>query len=311
MSGWLQSALETAGPQAGRLLPLWRFMLVVSVLVYVGVIVALLWATFRRRGAAAPSERGLTRAVLGATALTVLILFAFLVLDFTVGRALTRPPGPGLVVSVTGHQWWWEIEYDDSLPQRRVVTANELHVPVGRPVFVRLRTADVIHSFWVPSLAGKMDQIPGRENRLWLQADAPGLYGGPCAEFCGHQHAQMVLVLVAQPPEKFAAWYQAQREPAAAPTDSSAARGRRIFVDGRCAMCHTVEGTPAASNVGPSLTHLASRLTLGAGALPNTRGNLAGWVVDPQRIKPGARMPPSPLPPADLEALLDYLGTLR
>jgi cytochrome c oxidase subunit 2 len=121
----------------------------------------------------------------------------------------------------------------------------------------------------------------------------------------------MTLVVVAEPPEKFAAWYETQLQPAAAPTDPSVARGQRVFLDGRCAMCHAVEGTPAASNVGPVLTHLASRLTLGAGALPNTRGNLGGWVVDPQQIKPGARMPPSPLPPADLEALLDYLGTLR
>jgi cytochrome c oxidase subunit 2 len=311
MSGWLQSVLETAGPQAGRLLPLWRFMLVVSVLVFALVIGTLLWAVFRRRRAEPPSERGMTRTIVAATALTLVVLFVFLALDFTVGRALARPPRPGLVVSVTGHQWWWEIEYDDSLPQRRVRTANEVHVPVGQPVEFRLLSADVIHSFWVPSLGGKRDQIPGRENRLWLQADTPGVYGGPCAEFCGHQHAKMALVVVAEPPGEFAAWYTAQLQPAAAPTDSSAARGQRLFVEGRCAACHAVEGTPAGSNVGPVLTHLASRLTLGAGALPNTRGHLAGWVIDPQQIKPGARMPPSPLPPADLEALLDYLGTLR
>jgi cytochrome c oxidase subunit 2 len=311
MSDWPQSVLEAAGPQAARLLPLWRFMLVVSVLVFALVIGALLWATFRRRRAEPPSERGMTRTIVGATALTVIVLFVFLVLDFTVGRALARPPRPGPVVSVTGHQWWWEIEYDDSLPQRRVRTANELHVPVGQPVIIRLLAADVIHSFWVPSLAGKVDQIPGRQNRLWLQADTPGVYRGACAEFCGHQHAKMALVVIAEPPENFARWYEAQLAPAAAPADPSAARGQRVFVEGRCAACHAVEGTPAGSNVGPVLTHLASRLTLGAGALLNTRGNLAGWVVDPQQIKPGARMPPSPLPPADLQALLDYLGTLR
>jgi cytochrome c oxidase subunit 2 len=311
MSDWPQSVLEAAGPQAARLLPLWRFMLVVSVLVFALVIGALLWATFRRRRAEPPSERGMTRTIVGATALTVIVLFVFLVLDFTVGRALARPPSPGPVVSVTGHQWWWEIEYDDSLPQRRVRTANELHVPVGQPVIIRLLAADVIHSFWVPSLAGKVDQIPGRQNRLWLQADTPGVYRGACAEFCGHQHAKMALVVIAEPPEKFAQWYEAQLAPAPAPAAPSAARGQRVFVEGRCATCHAVEGTPAGSNVGPVLTHLASRLTLGAGALLNTRGNLAGWVVDPQQIKPGARMPPIPLPPADLQALLDYLGTLR
>jgi cytochrome c oxidase subunit 2 len=311
MSDWPQSVLEAAGPQAARLLPLWRFMLVVSVLVFALVIGALLWATFRRRRAEPPSERGMTRTIVGATALTVIVLFVFLVLDFTVGRALARPPSPGPVVSVTGHQWWWEIEYDDSLPQRRVRTANELHVPVGQPVIIRLLAADVIHSFWVPSLAGKVDQIPGRQNRLWLQADTPGVYRGACAEFCGHQHAKMALVVIAEPPEKFAQWYEAQLAPAPAPAAPSAARGQRVFVEGRCATCHAVEGTPAGSNIGPVLTHLASRLTLGAGALLNTRGNLAGWVVDPQQIKPGARMPPIPLPPADLQALLDYLGTLR
>jgi cytochrome c oxidase subunit 2 len=310
MSDWPQSVLDAAGPQAARLLPLWRFMLIVSAAVFVLVIGATLWAAFRRRGEP-PSERGMSRAVVGATGLTVLILFAFLVLDFTVGRALARTPRPALTVNVTGHQWWWEVEYDDSMPQRRLRTANEVHVPVGRPVLFRLRTADVIHSFWVPSLAGKMDQIPARENTLWLQADTPGVYRGACAEFCGYQHAKMAIVVVAEPSEKFAAWYDAQLEPAPAPADSSAARGQRVFADGRCAMCHAVEGTPAASNVGPTLTHLASRLTLGAGVLPNTRGNLAGWVVDPQRIKPGARMPPSPLAPGDLRALLDYLGSLR
>jgi cytochrome c oxidase subunit 2 len=310
MSDWHQSVLEGAGPQAARLLPLWRFMLIVSAVVFVLVVGAALWAVFRRRGAP-PSERGMTRTIGGAIALTVLILFSFLVLDFSVGRALARTPRPGLVVNVTGHQWWWEVEYDDPAPQRRVRTANEVHVPVGRPVLFRLRTVDVIHSFWVPSLGGKMDQIPARENTLWLQADRPGVYGGACAEFCGHQHARMALVVVAEPPEKFAAWYDAQLAPAPPPADSSAARGQRVFLGGPCATCHTVEGTPAASNVGPTLSHLASRLTLGAGALPNTRGHLAGWVVDPQQIKPGARMPPNPLPPADLQALLDYLESLR
>jgi cytochrome c oxidase subunit 2 len=311
MSRWWQSVLDAAGPQSGRILTLWRFALPVSIVVFALVVAALLWATFRRRDAAATSERRLRLGVVGASALTVAVLFVFLFIDLSVGRALTRAPRPAAVIHVVGHQWWWEIEYDDSVAQRHVRTANEIHVPVGKPVLLQLDAADVIHSFWVPSLSGKLDLIPGHPNSLWFRADTVGVYRGPCAEFCGLQHAKMALVVVAHRPDDYAAWYESQLEPPPQPTDSSAAHGQKVFLSGTCVMCHSIDGTPAGSTAGPTLTHVASRLTIGAGTLPMTRGNLAGWIVDPQGIKPGARMPPNQLSPGDLQALLDYLETLR
>jgi cytochrome c oxidase subunit 2 len=214
-------------------------------------------------------------------------------------------------VRVTGHQWWWEVEYRDSSPQDWAFTANEIHVPVGRPVVFELRANDVIHSFWVPNLGVKRDMIPGDENSVWFQADTAGVYRGQCAEFCGHQHAKMAFQIVAEPPERFAAWLERQRDTARTPADSVAARGQEVFLGSTCVMCHTVSGTPAGSRIGPNLTHLAGRRTIAAGSLPNTRGNLAGWIVDPQRIKPGVRMPPNALAPDDLQALLAYLESLK
>jgi cytochrome c oxidase subunit 2 len=212
---------------------------------------------------------------------------------------------------VTGHQWWWEVQYRDSLAQHWVTTANEIHIPVGRPVVVELVSTDVIHSFWPPSLSGKRDLIPGRENSLWLQADSAGDFRGLCAEFCGHQHAKMGFLIVAEAPDSFARWLTLQRDTAATPTDTLALRGREVFLGGSCPMCHSIAGTPSGSRVGPDLTHLAGRRTLAAGTLPNTRANLAGWITDPQAFKPGAKMPATALSAPELRALLAYLETLR
>jgi cytochrome c oxidase subunit II len=169
----------------------------------------------------------------------------------------------------------------------------------------------VIHSVWVPNLNGKRDLVPGRTTTLWFQADTPGVYRGQCAEFCGHQHAKMALLVIAEPPDRYARWASAQGTVPPPPTDSVAARGQQVFLTSTCVMCHAIQGTPAGSRAGPDLTHLASRLTLAAATLPNTRGNLAGWIVDPQGVKPGTQMPPNQLAPADLEALLTYLQSLR
>ncbi|HEU4631525.1 MAG TPA: cytochrome c oxidase subunit II [Gemmatimonadaceae bacterium] len=228
-------------------------------------------------------------------------------------------------IVVTGHQWWWEVRY----PGAGVVTANELHVPVGVPVRLVLRSADVIHSFWVPRLGGKLDLVPGASNTLRLRADSAGVYPGECAEYCGVQHAHMGVTVVAEPPRAYAAWLAAQRAPARAPPDGAiddatadasvddttgatgAADGARVLLSVGCAACHTVRGTPAAGTVGPDLTHVASRRTLGAGVVPNTPGYLAGWVADPQALKPGSHMPAVPLTGAELQALVDYLTQLR
>jgi cytochrome c oxidase subunit 2 len=240
-----------------------------------------------------------------ATACTVAVLLVLLGLDISVSRATTAAPGrDALRVVVTGHQWWWEIRYGG------VVTANEIHVPVGRTVVLELRSNDVIHSVWPISLSPKLDEIPGKNNSLSLRAERPGVFRGQCAEYCGHQHAKMAFLVVAEPAGSFERWLQAQREPAAPPADDLARRGQQVFLS-TCALCHTVAGTPASGRAGPDLTHLAGRATIAAGTLPNTRGNLAGWILDPQAIKPGAYMPPSQLAPPDLHAVVAYLETLR
>jgi cytochrome c oxidase subunit II len=291
-------------------------MYLTSAIVFVLVVTALLWATLRRRRVEEPSddrrERSMRTTVIVATAATTIILFVFLILDLSVGRAITTNPGrDALQVRVTGHQWWWEIQYRDSLPQNWATTANEIHVPVGRPVVFELRSTDVIHSLWPPNLNGKRDLIPGNENSIWFQADSAGVYRGQCAEFCGHQHAKMAFLIVAEPPDSFSAWLVRQRDTAMTPTDSVALRGQEVFLASSCVMCHAIGGTPAGSRIGPDLTHLASRRTIAAGTLPNTRGNLAGWIVNPQGIKPGVRMPSTRLDSDDLQALLTYLETLK
>jgi cytochrome c oxidase subunit 2 len=235
----------------------------------------------------------------------------WVVADFTAIRGLARLDGQPLAVTLVGHQWWWEVQYHDSVASHRLTTANEIHIPVGRPVLVTLESHDVIHSFWVPRLHGKRDLIPGYTNRIWLRADRPGAYRGQCAEFCGQQHANMALWVVAEPQAQFDAWYRAQLLPAAAPADSTRIAGQKAFLGGSCVMCHTIRGTPTGGRNGPDLTHLGSRRTLAAGTLPNTPGHLGGWVVDPQGIKPGTTMPPNNLRPDELRALIAYLEGLK
>jgi len=214
-------------------------------------------------------------------------------------------------MTIVGHQWWWEIQYEDQQPSRTFTTANEIHVPVGRPVVVELHGGDVIHSLWVPSLAGKRDLIPGRTATLTFQADQPGIYRGQCAEFCGFQHAFMAFEVHAQPPADYEAWRQAQLKPAPEPADGQAQHGKQLFQSIQCAMCHTVQGTIAQAHNAPDLTHFASRRTIAAGTLPNTQANLASWIIDPQKHKPGSNMPSNPLSGEDLNALVAYLETLK
>ncbi|HEX6051031.1 MAG TPA: cytochrome c oxidase subunit II [Gemmatimonadaceae bacterium] len=321
---WSQRLLDAHGPQSGRIAPLMWFIIIVSAIVYVIVMAVLALAIRRGRRRAAvgeladrqpATERRLTRGIVTATAASAVLLLIYIVASASTGRAIAWPrfgfAAPVLTVEVTGHQWWWEFRYRDSVASRSLTTSNELHIPVGRPVQLVLESTDVIHSFWIPELHGKQDMIPGRQNSTWLQADRPGVWKAQCAEYCGHQHAKMLFDVIAESPERFAQWYTSQLVSAREPTDSSARRGRDVFMQGSCIMCHAINGTPAGSRVGPDLTHVASRPSIAAGTLPNTRGHLAGWIVDPQRIKPGARMPANQLSPADLNALLDYLQTLR
>ena len=247
-----------------------------------------------------------------AGGLSVAALLGLLFQSIVTGRALDTLRSPdALRIQVTGNQWWWDVQYDNAVPSLRVTTANEIHIPVGKAVRFDLLSTDVIHSLWIPNLQGKIDLVPGRLNELWLRADQPGVYRGQCAEYCGLQHAKMALVVVADSPDDFERWLAANRAPASPPTTPEQQRGRDIVERGPCAMCHSIAGTSAGGRSAPDLTHLASRSTIGAGTLPNTTGYLAGWIADPQHIKPGNRMPPTGLNGEELQAVLAYLETLK
>ena len=314
------SILESFGARAHPVAELTWGLLALAVFV-TALISALLLIAMARPGepesegspwpdARSGSGRAL-RWIYAGLALTVIALIGCGAWTLQVLGAL-RPPeaGPAVVVAVTGHQWWWEVEYRaaDGLPA--VETANEIHVPAGRPVRIELRSADVIHSFWVPALAGKTDAIPGQLNVAWLEADAPGVFAGVCAEYCGLQHAHMALRVVARTPEGYADWRRAQAAAAPPPPDARAQEGRALFLQ-RCAACHAVRGTPAQGEVGPDLSHLMSRPMLAAGAAVNDAAHLAAWIHDPDALKPGARMPAAGLDGAELAALRDWLLTLE
>jgi cytochrome c oxidase subunit 2 len=319
----LQSALDPKGPKAEAVWRLNRFLLITAAVVYIAVIGVLLFAlrrattrqvTFADDDAEEPQrERARIRWVAASVAATALILLLFIFVDVSTARSISRVGGEKpLRIDVVGHQWWWAVKYPDTAtPQNIIETANEIHVPVGRAVFIKMTSADVIHSFWAPNLDGKKDLIPGHETRTWFRADSAGVYRGQCAEFCGHQHAKMAFFVVAEPRIQFEHWLESQKSEASEPSDSLAREGERVFLSGSCAMCHTISGTSAGSKFGPDLTHLASRRTIAAGTLPNNAGNLAGWILDPQSIKPGAKMPANKLDPQSLRALVAYLGTLK
>jgi cytochrome c oxidase subunit 2 len=216
-------------------------------------------------------------------------------------------------IRVTGRQWWFEAEYRGDTPDLNVRVPTELHVPVGKPVDIELETRDVIHSFWIPKLQGKVDLVPGRVNRVRIMADQPGVYRGECGEFCGVQHAHMRIEIVAEPPDYFAAWLATQRAPAQDPPETGpVARGRDVFLGAACALCHTIRGTPAQGLVGPDLTHVGGRARIAGGSFENNTANLAAWITDAQSMKPGAQMPSMrQLSGPDLRALVAYLQSLR
>lgn len=309
-AGDTPSVFAPAGPAAAREALMGWVSGIIGVVVLALVCLAMVVGLWRRGHSGVegpPDHRREVRSVLVlGLVLPALILAALYVWSTYETVALAAPPGQA-EIEVVGRQWWWEVRY----PGAGVVTANELHIPVGVPVLVRLSAADVAHSFWVPRLMGKMDLIPGDTNMIRLQADSVGSYMGTCAEYCGVQHAHMGLVVVASEPAEYRAWLAHEGAPAAAPVDSAALAGAARFETAGCAGCHTVRGTAAAGEIGPDLTHIATRLTVGAGMLPNNRGNLGGWVADPQHVKPGNLMPTLPMTGPELHELLEYLGTLQ
>jgi cytochrome c oxidase subunit II len=320
VSGLPLTYLTGAGTRANAVLPLTWFMLIVSVVVCV-VITALLWAAVRKGpGAQADTgpaaiavERGgdgLNWIRWGLIISAVPLLVALVWTMATLAHVAGPPRRPDLTLDVTAHQWWWEVRYDGATPSDTFLTANEIHIPTGAKVLVRLHGGDVIHSFWVPQLSGKTDTIPGQTNLSWLEANQPGRYRGQCTEYCGLEHAKMAFEVVADTPEAFALWRRAQLQTAPPPTAPDARRGLAYF-EYRCSLCHAVRGTTAASYYGPDLTHLMSRRLIAAGTLPNTRGALGGWIDGPQAIKPGALMPDQKLSGNRLNDVLAYLETLK
>ena len=305
-----------SGPLAGPVVSLQWGLLIISIVVVViitGLVVAAVLMRRMKTGDAAsvavrPSGEGLRWLWVGM-GLSTVVLIVSLVWTVAVLAEINRPAIPApLTIRVTGLQWWWRAVYRPDRPGQSFETANEIHIPVGVPVRVELRGGDVIHSFWIPQLNGKTDTIPGRTNVMWLQADKPGRYAGQCTEYCGLQHAKMSAVLIADPPEVYAAWQAGQLQAAANAPDQT--QGAAVFQKA-CAKCHAVRGTPAAGHDGPDLTHLMSRTTLAAGAMPNTLGALEGWIANPQGTKPGALMPAVLLDGPQLQSVSAYLETLK
>jgi cytochrome c oxidase subunit II len=288
---------------------LWWVMFIGSCIGFMLVAFLLLLGWLRRNRPTLPfgiGERGATGLVIGlGIALPIMLLSAlFFWSDVFVIRS-TAAPSPrstSLTVHVVGHQWWWEIRY----PGTPAVTADELHIPTGTRVDVLGTTADVIHSIWLPELNRKVDVIPGRVNRLLLDTDRPGTYQGECSEYCGLQHAHMLLYAIAQPRARFESWLRHESRPA-----SATGAGSQLFDSAGCGNCHQIRGTDASGQVGPDLTHVASRMTLAAGTIPNDRTHLREWIADPQHVKPGNKMPALHLSRQELTALTNYLESLR
>jgi cytochrome c oxidase subunit 2 len=280
----LQSALAPAGPEAAAIAAMTWVLVAGAATIFVAVMGLAAWALV-----SPPAWlRGRGLVIGGGIVFPLIALSALLVYTLLTSPRLAAATAPDLVVEVTGEQWWWRVHYLDREGTLDFATANEIRIPAGAVVELRLRSADVLHSFWVPALAGKLDLVPGKDNRLRLVADRPGRYRGQCAEYCGGPHGLMAFHVVALAPAEFEAWRTAQRRPRSG--SGGPAEGRRLFL-AHCASCHTVRGTPAAGGRGPDLTHLAGRDTLGAGLLPNNAGALAGWIASSQQLKPGNLMP--------------------
>jgi cytochrome c oxidase subunit II len=318
--GWAAAfpmdTLHADGLMAKRILPLTQALLIVSAVVVVIITALVSIAILRRgRGGGVPDtpieETGGRGWISIGVGLSTIVLVGLVVwTSMTMARIANPPDKPALSIDVRGHQWWWEFVYRNDDPSKIFTTANEIHIPVGKPVRFTLNGEDVIHTFWVPSLGGKIQLIPGQTNITWLQADRPGVYRGQCSQYCGQQHAHMVFSVFADAPNAFEAWREEQLRAAPQPVSDEMRLGEQRFI-GRCGVCHTVRGTPANGHVGPDLTHLMSRTTIAGGELPNNPGFLSGWVANPQGLKPGSLMPDPELSGPDLASIRSFLVTLK
>ena len=305
-------ATDPISPQGRAISDLFLTSLAISAVVFLvvaGLLIAFLYRSHRRRDGEPSQVSGNRRIEIIWTLLPLLILVA--IFGFTV-RAMRQvdhasSAGDTLEVAVIGHQWWWEFRY----PGTTAVTANELHVPTGTPIKVTITGSDVIHSFWVTRFGWKIDAIPNRDNVMWLEVDRAGVYEGACAEFCGTQHAWMRIRVVAQEPADFQSWLEAEGRTADTPATDPARDGEGVFMRETCIICHTIRGTDANGTVGPDLTHVGSRMTLGAGVIENTDEELEAWIKDAHDIKPGVLMPPFPIAQDEIDALVAYLRGLK
>ncbi|MDP2248015.1 MAG: cytochrome c oxidase subunit II [Nitrosomonadales bacterium] len=311
-----QSALNPQGPLASIIADFFWAMMIVGGLIFLAVLTMLALGILKARHQSEPRPLTFTQSrnlvFLSGVVIPVLILLVYVIGSASVNRQIiTGVPDDALTVEIIGHQWWWEVNYlnADGNPMAR--TANEIHIPVGKPVRLLLKSNDVIHSFWVPNLNGKTDMIPGKTNSSWMQADNPGVFRGQCTEFCGKQHAHMAFSVVAIAPEEFETWLATQIQPARQPRTEQQERGLQVFLTSSCMMCHSIRGTSAMAGVAPDLTHVASRKTLAAGTVENSHGALAAWILAPQASKPGTLMPATKLSNEELTDLVEYLMSLE
>jgi cytochrome c oxidase subunit II len=308
------TALPVLDPQSPEARAIYHLAIVSGIIfalifiIVAGLIVYSLMRYRWREGASEPRQVAGNKTVeLVWTGIPCAIVLALILLTWQSMKA-SDPPAPATPdIVVTGHQWWWEAHY----PKSGVMTANEIHIPSGTAMAIRLESADVLHEFWVAQLTRKMATVPDHPNHIWIQADHPGTYLGICSEFCGTQHAWMHFLIVAEPQEEFAAWEKAQLAPAKLPVSEGAARGLALFKENSCMNCHAINGTASTARVGPDLTHFASRRILGAGVVENTPENLRRWLTDPQQIKPGVKMPNYKFTRKQVDELADYIETLR
>jgi cytochrome c oxidase subunit II len=308
----IQAALTPNSPGAERIAEIAWILFIGAAVIFVAVMALTLYAMIARPGRGGWIGSG-ALIIGGGLIFPVVTLSALLIYTLDAAGVMTAPAeGNPLRIEVIGHMWWWEVRYLDEDGNVAFVSANEVRVPVGRPVTAAVSTADVIHSFWVPNLAGKIDMIPGRVNDVTFQAEEPGTFRGQCAEYCGAQHAKMAFFVVAEEPERFARWFERQSGPAREPQAPFITRGRDLFLSSGCGACHTVRGTPAAGRIGPDLTHVGSRVSIAAGILDNHIGTLEAWIANSQRIKPENRMPSFDVfEGEDLRAIAAYLESLK